>query len=86
MPGELITSIKEHHNGEYQGVHAVYPNLVFISNRLLNTIGSGDEVSNKLPGTVIRNLGLTEEQVLEIFDDVMDKRESLDYMAVQMVA
>ncbi|MCK4950851.1 MAG: HDOD domain-containing protein [Gammaproteobacteria bacterium] len=86
MPGELITSIKEHHNGKYQGVHAVYPNLVFISNRLLNTIGSGDEVSNKLPGTVMSNLGLTEEQVLEIFDDVMEKRESLDYMAVQMVA
>ena len=86
MPGELITSIKEHHNEGYQGVHAVYPNLVFISNRLLNTIGSGDEASNKLPGAIIRNLGLTEDRVLEIFADVMEKRESLDYMAVQMVA
>lgn len=86
MPGELITSIKEHHNMEYQGVHAVYPNLVLIGNRLLNTIGSGDEVSNKLPRELLAKLGLTEKQVLEIFDEVMEKRESLDYMAVQMVA
>jgi HD-like signal output (HDOD) protein len=86
MPGELITAIKEHHNDKYYEVHAVYANLVLIANRMLASIGSGDEVSSTLPGAVIRNLGLTEEQVIEIFEDVMAKRESLDYMAVQMVA
>lgn len=86
MPGELITAIKEHHNDKYYDVHAVYANLVLIANRMLATIEFGDEINSKLPGAVIRNLGLTEEQVMEIFEDVMDKRESLDYMAVQMVA
>lgn len=86
MPGELITAIKEHHNDQYNGVHAVYANLVLIANRMLYTIGSGEEVGSKLPGAMLRNLGLTEESVLKTFEEVMSKRESLDYMAIQMVA
>lgn len=86
MPGELITAIKEHHNEQYNGVHAVYANLVLIANRLLSAVGSGDEVSNKLPVEIMRNIGLTENRAREIAEEVMDKRENLDYMAVQMVA
>jgi len=86
LPDELIIAVREHHDASYKDTHAIYPNLILISNRLLNSLEMGDEISNALPQKMLDELGLTIDGVLEIFDKVLESREGLDYMALQMAA
>jgi len=86
LPSELIIAVKEHHNPDYNDAHAVYPNLVFLSNRLLSAMDMGDEITEELPPELLAQLGLTEEKVRAIFDEIIENKEGLDYMALQMAA
>lgn len=86
MHGELVVTAREHHREDYADIHAVYPNLVLIANRLLHSMGMGEEMSDVLPVAVLERYGLSKDDVIEVFDDIMVNREGLDYMAVQMVA
>jgi HD-like signal output (HDOD) protein len=86
LPSELIIAVREHHNPDYHDTHAVYPNLILVGNRLLKSFGMGDEITDALPDTVLRELGLTKDSVVDIFDMIVDNREGLDYMAMQMAA
>jgi len=86
LPDELIIAVREHHNPDYHDTHAVYANLVLVGNRLLSSMGMGDEVTNSLPNNLLSELGLTEEGVQEIFDLIITNKDGLDYMAMQMAA
>ena len=86
LPGELIIAVKEHHNADYNDVHAIYPNLVLIANRLLSAMEVGDESTDVLPDNLMNELGLNTEAVMEVFDTIIENKEGLDYMALQMAA
>ncbi|NOY67416.1 MAG: HDOD domain-containing protein [Gammaproteobacteria bacterium] len=86
LPDELIIAVKEHHNAEYNEAHSVYPNLILLSNRLLTAMEMGDEIRDDIPAELLEKLGLTSEQVVEIFDVIIENKEGLDYMALQMAA
>lgn len=86
MPSEVTITIREHHNEHYDGIHAVYPNLVLLANRLLKTMLIGDETRDDLPEEVLHRLGLDKDTVQEIFQAMIDNRVGLDFMALQMAA
>ncbi len=86
LPSELIVATREHHNPDFHDTHAVYSNLILISNRLLKSLGMGDEITDSLPDDILQGLGLTSDSVMEIFDMIIENREGLDYMAMQMAA
>jgi len=86
LPDELIIAVKEHHNARYTDTHSVYPNLILISNRMLSAMEMGDEVSDALPMDLLDDLGLSSEKVIEIFETIIENKEGLDYMALQMAA
>jgi len=86
LPDELVIAVKEHHNEAYNDTHAVYPNLILLSNRMLSAMEMGDEISDVLPTEILDKLGLTAERVIEIFDVIIENKEGLDYMALQMAA
>ncbi len=86
LPSELIIAVREHHNPDYRDTHAVYPNLILIANRLLSPLAMGDEISDALPEHILQELGLSNDSVIEIFDMIIENREGLDYMALQMAA
>ncbi|MEJ2344697.1 MAG: HDOD domain-containing protein [Gammaproteobacteria bacterium] len=86
MPPELIVTVREHHDERFRGDLAVYPNLVLIANRMLKTLNVGDEPGGDLPGELLWALGLSEDDVLYAFDNVIQNREGLDFMALQMAA
>ena len=85
MPAEVVTSIAEHHNPDYDGVHSVYPNLVFVANRLLRAHRVGEGESDELPAALLERLSLHEEHARVVLEGVMEGRSNLDDMAERMV-
>lgn len=86
MPGELVTVVREHHNPEYDGPDSVYVWLTLVANRLLQGVGLGDERNEQLPGTLLKGLGIHEDNARQALARVLEQRDSLDAMARQMAA
>lgn len=86
MPDELTTAIRNHHDEEYVGPFAIYPNLVLLANRLLAAHRIGDEHSEDLPGDLLARLGLTEQDARAALEGVMEHAEGLEVMASRLAA
>ncbi len=86
LPREIVETVREHHNGEYRGDYAIYPNLVHIANRLIKRFGMGDATGIDLPADLLESVGLTEEQAEAALGTVLQMREGLQFMARKMAA
>lgn len=81
LPEEIVVAVREHHNENYQEVHAVYPQLVFLADRLLKGYNIGDAVDAQIPPALLDLLGIGEYQAMTITGRIMDGCEGLDHMA-----
>ena len=81
MPAELVTTVEHHHNLAYQGPHAVYAQLTNLSERLLKMHSMSDADTDEIPPELLESLGLEEEQVFLIMDEVLTGGETLKEMA-----
>ena len=86
MPEEVVITIGEHHNAEYDGPHAIFPNLVLLADRLVKAKEIGDGDSEELPQEILDRLGLTQEKIEEVFEKVMSGSDSLETLASQLAA
>lgn len=86
LPKEIVETVREHHNGDYRGDYAIYPNLVHVANRLLKRFGMGDATGIDLPADLLETVGLTEEQAETALGTVLQMREGLQFMARKMAA
>ncbi len=79
MPEEIVIAAREHHNAAYRGVHALYANLVFIADRLLE-----HRDAEVLPPELLRELDITVEHAQNILNSVLEGARGLDAMVAQM--
>jgi HD-like signal output (HDOD) protein/prolyl-tRNA editing enzyme YbaK/EbsC (Cys-tRNA(Pro) deacylase) len=86
LPKEIIETVREHHNGDFRGDYAIYPNLVHIANRLLKRFGMGDALGIELPADLLQAVGLNEEQAEAALGTVLQMRDGLQFMARKMAA
>ncbi len=86
MPDEIIVTLREHHNPEYIGDHAIFPHLVMIADHVLKGREIGDACDAQIPPTALDTIGLTEETVMEIAEQLFEDCSSLDTMARQLAA
>lgn len=86
MPKEIVETVREHHNGNYSGDYAIYPNVVHLANRLLKRFGIGDAANTDLPQELLDAVGVTEEQAEAALGTVLQMREGLQFMARKMAA
>ncbi len=86
MPDELIISVEQHHNLDYHGSHAVYVRLLNLSERLLKMHNMSDADSDEIPPELLEYLGLEEEQVFLIMDEVLTGGDTLKEMAHALTA
>jgi HD-like signal output (HDOD) protein/prolyl-tRNA editing enzyme YbaK/EbsC (Cys-tRNA(Pro) deacylase) len=86
MPVEIIEAVREHHDPDYEGDFAVYPNLVYLANVLLSRHGIGDSESGEMPRALLERVGLTAEKAEAALESVMAGSEALDFMAGKMAA
>jgi HD-like signal output (HDOD) protein len=86
MPTEIIAVQKEHHNTDYDGVHASYVRLVMLADHLLKGLELGDETIDSVPAELLTALGLEQAQVMKVLERTVESRDELDTMARQLVA
>lgn len=84
LPEETITAVKEHHNEDYRGPHAIYPLLVLVSDRILKRHGIGDATTGELPPSVLEYLEISEYEILAVTQRVMEKGPDLIALAGQL--
>lgn len=81
MPDEIVVTVREHHNPDYAGDHAVYAHLVLLTDHLLKRHGIGDAADGELPAASLNRVGVGEEQLAELTEDLIDNSGDLDSMA-----
>lgn len=86
LQSEIQIAVAEHHNENYQGEHAAYARLVLIADRLLKRHNIGDAESTELPPAILSDLGIDEQQVEEILENIMDSAQDLDLLAQKFAA
>lgn len=86
MPPELITAVRWHHHEDTWREHAVYANLVLVSNRLLKRIEIGDASQIVIPETILDTLGIDEEDAFRALDLIVADERELNSIAQQLVA
>lgn len=86
MPSEVTEAVKEHHNPDFAGEFAVYPNLIFIANTLLRRHGIGDGDVVEVPPGLLARVGLDAQEVEIALGGVLAGREQLAFMAGQLAA
>ena len=78
MPKEFTAAIRWHHKEDYSQPYAEYPNLVLIANRLLCSLGIGNETTDRLPATIISSLGLSEKKAFAALDKIVKSHRQLN--------
>ena len=86
LPEALVVATREHHNPDYEGEFLAYLNLLLISQRVLTTHGLSNSDSDELPMELLDEMGLKEEDVIIAADEIIQERDLLNAMALQLCA
>ena len=86
LQAEIEVAVAEHHNEAYRGVHAAYPKLCLVADRLLKRYRLGDGDSTEVPEEVLESLGISIEDAEGILEMIMIASEELDELAEQFAA
>lgn len=84
MPEEIIVTLREHHNPEYAGDHALFPHLIMVADHVLKGREIGDAPDALLPPVSLDMLELSEDVVLETAEQLFMDCSALDMMAQQL--
>jgi len=86
MPEELIVAVQRHHQEEFWSKHAVYSNIVLVTNRILKRLNIGDAIDTCVPESTLELLSLSNEAVESAMRDIQSESETLDILSRQLVA
>ncbi len=86
MPTEVIAVAQQHHNDNYEGQHSEYVKLMQIADRLLKNHNMSDAASEEIPPELYEYFGLSEEQLYESLDEILQGKDDLDAMTMAMIA
>jgi putative nucleotidyltransferase with HDIG domain len=84
MPEEVIVAVERHHDEDYRGEYAIYARLALLADRLLKRLNVGDADSTELPATVLAELGLQEDDLMDAMQRLLEARSDLDNLAAYM--
>ncbi len=85
LPKEIMVTVLEHHNEDYQGDLAGYANLALIADRALFSYSIGDSASEDFPPRILERLQLTEAQIIECCEQVMQKSDMITSLVENIV-
>ncbi len=86
MPGEVTAVVRHHHDMDYRGDHLHYVRIVLLADRLLKAHDLSDADSEELPAALLETLGLEEEAVLTLTDEVLAQDQALKEIVAALCA
>ncbi len=86
MPGEVITTIREHHNAGYVGNFSAYAHLVRLVDHLLKKYDLGDAPNGEIPVDVMQSLGVAQTHIDTKLNKLLESRDELDHIARTLAA
>lgn len=86
MPDEIVVTLREHHNPEYAGDHALFPHLVMVADHVLKGREIGDAPDDQLPPVSLDRLELGEDVIRETAEQLFMDCSALEMMARQLAA
>lgn len=86
LHAEVVSAVRWHHDPGYEGVHAIYPNLVLLANRLLQRVDIGEAEHDELPPELLQALGVGAEQAAQALATVMAASDGLERIAGHLAA
>ena len=86
LPEEIVIAIRHHHDPGYSGIHAVYPQLVLLSDGLLRMQGIGEGELKGLAAPLLEGLGISEYQATALVNRVFEDNDGLESMARQFAS
>lgn len=81
MPKQVVYGIRWQQYSEYEGEHAVYANLLYITNQLLKERGIGDQLPRPIPNSMYTRTGLTPDSAREAIDAIVEKSSDIQALA-----
>lgn len=86
LSGEIVASVKYHHDPDYAGDHFVYPVLINIINSALGIYDIGDDRRGKLDEQLCARIDLDPTAVLFELDKLIAEREQIESIVMQFVS
>ena len=91
LPGEVVNACAEHNNIHFEGEYHEYVQIVQISNHLLAEAGIGDiklapDVDRNAPPSTLMKALVTDEELYDIYGQVMALCGEIDDLASQIAA
>jgi HD-like signal output (HDOD) protein len=86
MPGEVVTTVREHHNVDYAGNFAPYVHLVRLVDHLLKRYELGDAPNSEIPADAMQSLGVAQTQIDAKLNKLLEARDDLDQIARTLAA
>ncbi len=81
MPEEIYVGLRQQHNPDYKGDHAVYANLIYMTLRLLKDRGIGDGPMEDIPDDMYERLKLDPEKAELVVNHVIESADELEGLA-----
>jgi len=86
LPQELVVAVRYHHDEGYWDRHATYAQLVLIANRALAEHGLGEADHAGIPAFSLEMLGLKENDVIELTNNLFNSSGELEDLARRLAA
>ncbi|NOZ36531.1 MAG: HDOD domain-containing protein [Gammaproteobacteria bacterium] len=86
MPEEIISVIAHHHQIDYEGEHDSYVHLLMLVDQILKGHNMSDADTDEISEDLCSQLGLSDEQVYEAMDEMLQCGEELDVIIKSMSA
>lgn len=81
MPSEVVAGLLNQHCSDYDDEGSIYPNLLFISLRLLRRRGIGDAPDEEIPEALLEKFSLSKESLSSALDQVMAASNDIEDIA-----
>ncbi|MCL6414313.1 HDOD domain-containing protein [Aestuariirhabdus sp. Z084] len=81
MPEEVVVALRFQNEANYNGKHANYARLLYVTSRLLREQELGDAPLEEIPDVMFDELNLDPEQARQAIADIAEKRDEVDQMA-----
>ncbi len=81
MPDQIVNAIRWQQHPSYEGKHAIYANLLYITHQLLRKQQIGSQNPQTISNELYERVGLTPEAAQEAIDAVIDKSTYIKSMA-----